>query len=467
MDETTVAKALFERYFVPTMKKRARYIGVEMEMPLVNLTGNAVDFAVVHKLTAAFAKQFQMRPRSIDDEGNICGLLNEENGDDFSYDCAYNNLELSMGKERDINKIYERFYCYYSFIEDFLAPYSHTLTGLGINPFRKINRAVPILNERYRMLFHYLGRYKQYTHPSYFHPYPDFGTFSSASQVQIDVDYADLVDIVNAFTKLEPVKALLFANSVMPEEEGNVICIRDMLWENSMHGINPKNVGMYEQAFADAGALLEYIKQTSIYCTMRNGKYIDFYPVPLLEFFSSPYITGEWWNGSSYEAIRFTPELSDLAYHRTFKFQDITFRGTIEFRSCCCQPLADCMTVAAFHVGLCEVLPDLVRLLDGETVFSGYGITVPALRKTFCRGEIPGSVDREALQSLTFSILDLAKKGLAKRGCNEAHFLEPLYERVRRQSNPAWDYLHSLERGVPVEDLVRSYAKIGRLGVCP
>lgn len=460
MNESIVLEALYERYIAPTKKKREKYIGVEIEMPIINLSGKAVDFSIVHRLTEAFAVHFQMVAVSLDDDGHICSLQNYDNGDNLSYDCSYNNLELSMGKKQNINELYEQFRTYYSFIEDFLKPYNYTLSGLGINPYRKKNRCVPILNERYRMLFHYLGLYKTQKHPDFFHPYPDFGTFSSASQVQIDVDHEELVDTINVFSKLEPVKALLFSNSVMPEEEQDMICVRDMLWENSMHGINPKNIGAFERELANETDLFEYIKQTSIYCIMRNGKYINFAPIPLLDYFKSPQITGEFWNGETYESIAFAPDIEDLQHHRTFKFQDLTFRGTIEFRSCCCQPIADSMTVAAFHIGLCETLGKLKALLDGDQVLYGHGRTVSEMRKDFCRCELPGFINEDALQSLVLNILDLAKEGLDKRGFNEAHFLDPLYDRAWKKTNPALDYLRELKNGVEISELIQRYAKV-------
>lgn len=463
MDESVVNAALFERYFAPTMQKRDKYIGVEIEMPVINLSGKAVDFSVIHKLTSTFAEQFRMMPVSKDDEGHICSLQNNENGDDLSYDCSYNNLELSMGKEKDINRIAERFFSYYEFIEEFFSAYNYTLTGLGINPFRKNNLCIPILNERYRMLFHYLGLYEKYSHPDFFHKYPDFGTFASASQVQIDVDYDDIAETVNVFTKLEPIKALLFSNSAMPGEENKALCVRDMFWENSMHGINPRNVGMYDREFKDAEDLFEYIKQTSIYCTMRNGRYINFFPIPLLEYFLCDYVTGEFWNGNEYESIIFRPEIGDLRHHRTFKYQDLTYRGTIEYRSCCCQPISDSMTVAAFHVGLSETLGELRQLLERDHILYNHGLSTSELRKAFCRGILPNYVNDNDLQDLVLSVLDLSRKGLEKRGLNEQHFLAPLYERALRKSNPALDYLQSLENGLDVSEIIISYAKIDRV----
>lgn len=460
MDRSIVLDALYNRYITPTKKKRKNYIGIEIEMPIVNLNVQAVDFSVVHRLTEAFASKFQMDAVDVDDNGQITSLQDPHNGDNYSYDCSYNNLELSMGKEQDLNILFGRFKTYYTFIEDFLRPYNHTLTGLGVNPYRKINHCVPIPNERYRMLFHYLGLYKTHTHPTYFHPYPDFGTFASASQVQLDVDYENLVDTLNTFTKLEPVKALLFSNSVMPEEEPGHLCVRDMFWHNSMHGINPKNIGFFRQEFADVADVFQYIQQTSIYCLMRGGKYINFSPITCLEYFSSEQVTGEFWNGSAYEKITFEPRIEDLQYLRTFKLEDLTYRGTIEFRSCCCQPIADSMTVAAFHLGLTQVLPDLKRVLENDRVLYGHGLNAEELRDSFCAGKTPEFVDADALQQLVFSVLDLARKGLEERGKQEAHFLKPLYGRAWRKSNPALDFLAALSRGVEINELVRSYADI-------
>ena len=41
-----------------------------------------------------------------------------------------------------------------------------------------------------------------------------------------------------------------------------------MLWERSMQGFNPHNVGMFLQKLGSIDELLEYIKSQSIYCTI-------------------------------------------------------------------------------------------------------------------------------------------------------------------------------------------------------
>jgi gamma-glutamylcysteine synthetase len=193
---------------------------------------------------------------------------------------------------------------------------------------------------------------------------------------------------------------------------------------------------------------------------MRDGKYINFTPIPLLEYFNQNQLTGEYWNGETYERITFHPQIEDLQYHRTFKFEDLTYRGTIEFRSCCCQPIADSMSVGAFHVGLITVLDQLKTLLDNDQVLYGHSMEAAKLRQAFCQGKTPEFIDEDALQSLVLSILDIARSGLEKRGLGESHFLEPLYDRAKRKSNPATDYLIALANNVPVRELVFLYAAI-------
>lgn len=328
MKNNNVREELYKRYIEPTKKQREHFIGVEIEMPIINLKKQPVDFAVIHSITGKFLEQFSFVEIGTDDDGNIYSAQNEENGDILSYDCSYNNLELSFGREKELFAIYERFQKYYTFYQKELEVYHYTLTGMGVNPYRMYNHNVPIPNGRYRMLFHHLNSYEKYQDlPMYFHEYPAYGTFSSASQVQLEVDYEDLIETVNTFSYLEPIKALLFSNSVLSEEKNDLICCRDMFWEHSTHGINPHNIGMFDCTLESVGDLQQYIETTSIYCVEREGKYINFPPIGIMDYFQCDKVDGEYYENGSYHNIEVIPQLSDIAYLRTFKFEDLTFRG--------------------------------------------------------------------------------------------------------------------------------------------
>ena len=362
INKQALDEAIYEKYIRPIQRPRRLYAGLEFELPIVNLEHKPVDFSVIYALTDAFISRFGFDESHRDDDGNIYSAVRTADGDGLSYDCSFNTLEFSFGVEKDLNVLYRRFMEYYSFIQDFLAPYRHTLTGMGVNPYHELNRDLPIANGRYRMLLHHLQSYTKYGNAILFHDTPNFGLFCAASQVQLDAQADTVVDTLNVFAKLEPLKALLFANSIY----GKLLCSRDHFWKHSLHGLNPHNVDTYETKLHSVDELIAYIRSMSIYCLERDGKYINFPPKPLEVYFASESITGEYFDGQQYRSITFAPQLSDIAYLRSYKFEDLTYRGTIEFRSVCEQPVSEIMAPAAFHAGLMEMVPELSALLDAD-----------------------------------------------------------------------------------------------------
>ncbi|WP_459538108.1 hypothetical protein [Methanobrevibacter sp.] len=456
-----IRNKLYEEFIKPTNRKK-NFIGIEIEIPIINLNKEAVDFDVVHKITDKFQKQYSdFRNEGVDYDGNIFALKNPQNDDIVCYDCSYNNIEFAMGKEKDLFTINERFCDYYSFIKEEFEIYNHTLTGMGINPYRKYNRNVPIPSERYLMLYHHLKSFKNYKNvPMHFHNYPEYGMFSSASQVQLDVNKEDLVQTINVFSKIEPIKALLFSNSVLFGENDNIVCFRDALWEYSTHGVNPHNIGVYDVDFKDIDDLQAYLESLNIYCVMRDGAYINFPSMNLLDYFAQEYVRGEIYDNGEYREIDIRPCISDIKYLRPFKFINLTFRGTVEFRSICTQPIKDSMCVAAFHLGLKDKLDDLEMLIENDEVIYHKGYTAGELRKLLIQEEIPKMFDKKDICRLSADIVDLASAGLDERGLGEEIFLNPLYERIKNRTNPGKEALRSVRQGMNIEKIIRDYGKL-------
>lgn len=460
MEQNLIDEAIYNKYIAPTKGKRQECFGIEIELPIVNLKKKAVDEAVVFEMSKAFREKFGFNAVGHDTNGNVNSMLDPITGDDLSFDCCFSNLELSLGKGIDLREIKKRFDAYYTFINNCLKKYDHTLTGMGINPYYELNHNQPIQNERYRMLYHHLHSYKKYVDEGFpFHKYPTFGTFTSASQVQIDVEYNSLIDTINTFGRLEPFKAVLFANSLLPDEQ-EYLCTRNMLWERSMQGYNPHNIGMFECELADVDELLEYIKTTSIYCTMRNGKYVNFRPIPINEYLNTESVNGEYFDGERYRRITIRPCIDDLEHLRSFKFEDLTFRGTIEFRSACTQPVRDSMCVAAFHMGLMARLEELKELLSSDNVIYHHGYTATELQRMLSKKTLPLFVNREALSDKLCEIIELAAAGLNERGKDEAVFLTPLYKRAENLLSPAGIIDKGLKNGRTIEYYIREYSII-------
>lgn len=459
MTGTALEEAIYEKYIRPIKRPRTGLVGVELELPIVNLQKTAVDFSVVHSLTRDFIKKFSFETVHQDDNGDIFLVESAQTGDCLSYDCSFNTLELSFGAVSDLNDLQQRFIAYYTFIQDTLLPNQHTLTGMGINPYYKLNHNVPIANGRYRMLYRHLSSYPQYGDVLPFHHAPYYGMFSCASQVQLDVTEENVVEVINTFTKLEPLKSLLFANSLW-DQRPDLFCSRDQFWKYSTHGLNPHNVDLYEVELHSVNELVAYIKSMSLYCVERGEKYINFPPMQLADYFSSDSVTGEYFDGTQNRKITVTPQLSDLDYLRSFKFEDLTFRGTVEFRSVCCQPVGEALASAAFHTGLLENLPMLTERLERDTAFYQQGYTIRELRALCNRQKLPGFISRQALTALLLDVLRIAEAGLSKRGLGEAAFLQPLYRRAETLCSPAREMTEGLAAGLSVEHFITTYAQL-------
>ena len=459
--EKIIREKLYKEFIEPT-KKRKNFIGIEIEVPIINLNKEPVDFDVVHKITDNFQKEFNsFSPNGIDYDGNTFSLKNPNNSDIVCYDCSYNNIEFAMGREKDLFTINDRFTTYYSYVKEEFEKYNYTLTGMGINPYRRYNKEIPIPSERYLMLYHHLKSFNKYNDiPMHFHDYPGYGMFSSASQVQLDVHYDDLIKTINTFTKIEPIKALLFSNSVLMDENKHLTCFRDALWEYSTHGINPHNIGMYDVDFENIDDILNYLETLNIYCVMRDGAYINFETINLLEYFNRDSVKGEIFNKNEYREIEITPNINDIDYLRAFKFINLTFRGTIEFRSVCTQPIRDTMSVAAFHLGLKDKIDELNEFISKDRVIYHKGYTASELRKLLIQDEIPSFINKKEICKLTNNILDIAKEGLNQRGLGEETFLKPLYNRVKCHTNPGKEMIKSLHDGIKIEKIIKDYGGV-------
>lgn len=448
---------IYERYIRPLDRPKTEAAGLEFEFPIVNLSRQAVDFDLVHAMTESFVRTYQCTGEKRDMEGEIfdAGL---PNGDHLSFDCSYNTLELSMAPETDLNILEARFQNYLDFLQSFLRSQNHCLTGMGLNPFHQYNVKRPIPNGRYRMLFHHLASWPKYGSVKSFHKHPDFGLFSCASQVQLDVSRSDLLEVLHTFTRLEPLKAVLFANSYAAERP-EYLLNRDDLWDYSLHGLNPHNTGMLRTELRSLDEVVAYIRSMSLYCLERDGKYINFSPTELDRYFESPEICGEYFDGETYREITFTPRAEDLEYLRSFKLEDLTFRGTVEFRSVCSQPVCEAFTSAAFHTGLMRVLPQLTELLDEDTVLYHHGYDPADLRRMFNQKEWPSFAEPDALRGLLLRVLELAEQGLKERNRGEEHFLEPLYLRAERLLSPARQLCDGLQAGKTMEFFIQEYAQ--------
>ena len=454
----TLDEAIYNKYVLPTERPAGRHVGPEFEFPIVNLGKKPVDLDSAQEVVSAFADSFGFSERKADDDGRLYSLTDPVTGDNLSFDCSYNTLELSFGKEENINVLSDRFGRYFHFIQHGLRKSGQLITGLCANPYHRYNTYEPITNARYRMLKKFLDSYREYD-GAVFHDIPQFSMIAAASQVQIDVNKDELIRTINTFNRIEPLKALLFANSAfdgLPE----LAISRDYFWKYSSQGYNKHNVDMFDADLSSVDEYIEYVKGQSIYCGEHEGKYVHFRPIPLREYVALPEVTGRYYEDGGWHELSFRPDVTDIEYHRTFKFVDLTFGGTIEYRSGCEQPISEVFSLSAFHAGLAEKTGDLYDIIYSDDVIYRHGYSPNELREIFTHRELPQFADRKALSALLYRILDLAASGLAERGLGEEHFLRPLYYRAEHLTNPALELLRGLELGDSIEEWIEKYSAL-------
>ena len=219
---------------------------------------------------------------------------------------------------------------------------------------------------------------------------------------------------------------------------------------------------MYAVTLRSLADIEGYLESTSIYCVERGERYINFAPMPLRDYLALGTVVGEYWDAAAkvHRKCLISPSPTDVAWLRPFKFEDLTQRGTFEFRSVCGQPVREAFTSAAFHAGLAEHVDKLAGLLAHDTILYGHGYDAAELRSLTIRRELPSFIDRTALNVQLHRILDLAEDGLSRRGLREESLLAPLRHRAETLASPAREQVERLERGETIESIAVDYGSL-------
>lgn len=125
---------------------------------------------------------------------------------------------------------------------------------------------------------------------------------------------------------------------------------------------------------------------------------------------------------------------------------------------------ADSFSVAAFHTGLMKRTEELAKILEKDEVLYHNGYTSGELRKLLVKSGLPSFINEDELYGLAERIVNLSRDGLRQRGFGEEKFLSPLYERINNRTNPAKKLFERLNSGEDLEEIIKDYAKINRVG---
>ena len=416
MTKQQAIKLLKEKYLSNMKEDSELFVGVELEFPIVEIHGNKTNIEVTKNLFRTLANLSDFEVEKIDDEQNPIQLIHCSSKDRILFELSYNTIEFAFERARSINEVAKRFEAYLKIIQPILQENNHEIQGHGIHPLWQENDNSPVKIERYKMLMAFLAMNGTGMKT---HPYPSYGAFICGNQAQLDVRRDNYLRIINAFNKIEAAKAYLFSNSEFSAEAWDTKIARDIFWEESLHGYYKENVGIYPKDYQSEEEFFNNLARTAIFTATREGKSYYFKPIRVEDYLDQKEITAYTADGNE-KIIK--PVKEDLKQHRSYQFQDLTARGTVEFRSVCTQPLETTFAPIAFELGLFVELEKLENFLEDSSFFKNEEQDYRKLRKKYSK-KILSKEEKEAIQSFSKDLLDIAEAGLMKRGYGEEKFL--------------------------------------------
>ena len=416
MTKQQAIKLLKEKYLSNMKEDSELFVGVELEFPIVETNGNKTNIEVTKNLFRTLANLSDFEVEKRDDDQNPIQLVHCSSKDRILFELSYNTIEFAFEKAHSIDEVAKRFEAYLKIIQPILQENNHEIQGHGIHPLWKEKDNSPVKIERYKMLMAFLAMNGTGMKT---HPYPSYGAFICGNQVQLDVRRDNYIRIINAFNKIKAAKAYLFSNSEFSSEAWDTKIARDIFWEESLHGYYRENVGIFPKDYQSEEEFFNNLARTAIFTVTREGKSYYFKPIRVEDYLDQKEIIAYTTDGKE---KNINPVKEDLKQHRSYQFQDLTARGTVEFRSVCTQPLETTFAPIAFELGLFVQLEKLENYLEHCSFLKNEKQDYRNLRKKYSK-KILSKKEKQKIKTFSKELLEISKSGLLERGYEEEKYL--------------------------------------------
>lgn len=443
------AEELIYHYFIDKFHaKTNQYVGVEIEMPVVNLAKQPVEPEFAQAMVDLLVKSFGFKSIRFTQEGYPIEAVNET-GDTFSFETSLNTIEFSMGKRKSIKEIADNFYQYLRALKKLEKTHHYLICGMGTNPYAQYADAKPLNTPALLAKSEFLKKYTTHHNGEIFH------AFSAATQTHLDVSLRALPDQLNLFGKLAFVDGILFANSLpfeqttsawkanlpvnLRNEMGNhTLCFRDTLWRLC----EAPNTKMYDKEYTSIEDVANHLLDLKLF-VISDGK-DGFKTIQPVEF--SKYFTD---NDSTEK---------DILHFRSNEPIAVTKYGTIEIRHTCTQPLAEVFIPTAFYTGISENYQKAMALVNDFWRENKITMSNSELRrKAVCQETI---VSQEKVNNLIGSLVAISLEGLKKRNLGEEKYLGRLIDSENNMECPAKRQICLLKAGFEYKEIMSAYSEI-------
>ena len=416
-----------------TKSKQSKHIGLEVEIPIVNCTGEAVSYSLIHKMYLYLQDAgFELHKEK---EFYIEASFHVASSQQYKYivttDLGYSTLEIILPPFADLHIVYQAFQSVLHLLLSFFNKKRCRLLGYGIHPVALPSRFLVTPRQRYQ------GLEKIWTTnrlvPKSMGNDSHLLTLSAANQCHIDLREEEAIQAMNVLNASSGLQIALQANAPIWKSkiDNNYKSVREAFYDvlfpdsDDRHGIVFK--------FDTLGEYFRYIAELRLFLVPRNGQLLQICGYSFEEYLSKTTVEATNLNG---EKVLINPALEDIHYHNTFCYLNarlVPKYGTIEVRMPCQQPPGDTMVTAALNLGLIENLNEASIFFDQYDWNFWTNLRTEAVKYAL-QAKLSGG---ESILPLVRRMLQIAQKGLLKRNLGEAIFLKPLFERLEQCQSPA------------------------------
>jgi len=257
---------------------------------------------------------------------------------------------------------------------------------------------------------------------------------SAAHQVHIDVDQDESIDAVNVLNGFAGAQIALTANSNIWRNTvaEQAQCLGELFWDWWL-GDQRNRAGVPERRFSSLDDYADCIGNFSPVFVRRGDEVIG---LPDYKTFKEYYKSNGSGKGenTSGEKVDLTPQPDDISLHNTFFWHDarISRYFTIENRLNDQQPYEEMIVIPALTLGLIDNLKEASEYLQQFK-----WLVLREMRDNAIHHGLTASVNDIAVTDQCKNMLDIANRGLTKRGLGEEEYLNILYDRLDKNQNPA------------------------------
>ncbi len=399
---STLAEQFLDRF--PAQIGERRTVGREAEHPVVLADGSAAD---VRRLWPLLMERGDLKPKY--DSGN---LIAELKGNDYSYaiEVGLGTIELNSRPCNTILEVKTLMEEATQRVVRAALRFDWLLLGYGIQPISRPTLPLMTPKQRYQSLYRAMGaEWLWYT-------------VTASDQTQIAIRRSEAIDMLNFGNLMTPIIIALCANSPIFDGELSPFCSGREGHHEKIRATEHRH-GMPVRPFRDVYDFVERMCQTT-YLIHKQSSLVIPNSRPFYEYLEERY--------NKEQIVDFEAFL----FHEHYMWNSSRIRatyGTIEIRPACQQPWRDHMVVMALNVGLIEAATEIQHYID-----STLGEDAWQIMRTYQQQAIRhGLRAPQPASGFLEHILHLACAGLQSRKANEEPLLEPLFERLYRNENPA------------------------------